>query len=396
MGHQLIVNIEAMNDARKEAAQAEEGRLAEAARLEEKIAEVASLQEALQKEGQALADLRATLEEERKKAETEVSELKAQIPTLVLEAMVRAVEEFKTSSKMRDLKVEFGQAAFIKGFELCQEKVVGKFLELDLSFLDEASDGEAGPSEATAGLPPAGTSSTAAAAATDLPGAPSSSTSAPECPVEALPLTQGIPMKLMIRDLRRKVRHLTKKSKKLDDELHRLRKSHSEVTAEATCFRDVHKKGLMDYIRRKADFMTELEELRKRASDQSWTQASKISSLEVELAAAREKIDQLEGSSSWLATQADRDQDWSKKFSNLQKQLQDTEVNYNAYRVGRCGQVEDYRRKLKTVTDEVACLRRQLSERVQSASAQDSDELRSLRGTMEELSVALGQKKAEL
>ena len=92
-------------------------------------------------------------------------------------AMVRAAEEFKTSSEMRDLKVEFGQAAFIKGFELCQEKVIEKFPELDLGFLDEASDDEAGPSEAAAGLPPVETSSTAAA---DLSGAPSSPTFAPE------------------------------------------------------------------------------------------------------------------------------------------------------------------------------------------------------------------------
>ena len=169
-----------MNDARKEAAQAEEGRLAEAAHLKEKIVEVASLQKALQKEGQTSADLRATLKEERKKAEAEVSELKVQIPTLISKAMVRAVEEFKTSSEMRDLKVEFGQAAFIKGFELCQEKVVRKFFELDLGFLDEASDDEAGPSEAAAGLSPAETFSTTVATAVDLPRASSSPTSAPE------------------------------------------------------------------------------------------------------------------------------------------------------------------------------------------------------------------------
>ena len=47
-------------------------------------------------------------------------------------------------------------------------------------------------------------------------------------------------------------------------------------------------------------------------------------------------------------------------------------------------------------TDEVACLQRQLSERVQSAFTQGSDKLRSLRGTMEELSVALGRGEAEL
>ena len=50
IGHQLLANIEAMNNARKEATQAEEGHLTEAAHLKEKIIEVASLQEALQKE----------------------------------------------------------------------------------------------------------------------------------------------------------------------------------------------------------------------------------------------------------------------------------------------------------------------------------------------------------
>ena len=169
-----------MNNVKKEAAQVEEGRQVEAARLKEKVAEVASLQEALLKEEQTSTDLKATLEEERRKAEAEVSKLKEQIPTLVSEARAQAVEEFKTSFEMRDLNIKFSQATFIKGFELCQEKVVGKFPELDLSFLDEASDDEAGPSEAATGLPPVGTSSTAAAAVTDLPGVPSSSTSAPE------------------------------------------------------------------------------------------------------------------------------------------------------------------------------------------------------------------------
>ena len=110
----------------------------------------------------------------------QVSELKAQIPSLVSEVGARAMEEFKTSSKIEDLQVQFGQDAFIKGFELCQEKVVRKFFELDLGFLDETSDNEARPSEAAAGPPPVGTSSTAVAAATDLSGALSSSTSVSE------------------------------------------------------------------------------------------------------------------------------------------------------------------------------------------------------------------------
>ena len=91
---------------------------------------------------------------------------------------------------------------------------------------------------------------------------------------------------------------MTKKSKKLEDELHRLKESHSEATVEATRFRDLHKKSLMEYTKRKADFITELEELRKCASDWSWTQASKISFLKVELMTARKKIGRLEGSSS--------------------------------------------------------------------------------------------------
>ena len=101
-----------MKIAKRETARAEEGRLAKTAHLEEKIIEVTSLQEALQKEGQTSSDLRTALEEERKKAEAKVSELKAQvfelkawIPSLVLEAGARAVEEFKASSEMEDLQV---------------------------------------------------------------------------------------------------------------------------------------------------------------------------------------------------------------------------------------------------------------------------------------------------
>ena len=47
-------------------------------------------------------------------------------------------------------------------------------------------------------------------------------------------------------------------------------------------------------------------------------------------------------------------------------------------------------------TDEVAHLQRQLSEGAQFAPVRDPDELQSLRRTVEELSVALGEGKAEL
>ena len=79
IGHQLVANVEAVKIVKREAARVEEGRLAEAASLKEKIAEVISLQEVLEKEGQTSSDLRTALEEERKKAEVEVSKLKTQV-----------------------------------------------------------------------------------------------------------------------------------------------------------------------------------------------------------------------------------------------------------------------------------------------------------------------------
>ena len=63
---------------------------------------------------------------------------------------------------------------------------------------------------------------------------------------------------------------MTKKSKKMEGELRRLREGHSEANAEATHFRNLHVKGIMEYSRRKADFAKELEECKKSASDRIW------------------------------------------------------------------------------------------------------------------------------
>ena len=152
IGHQLLANIEATNRARRDTVQVEERCWAKVARLKEKAAEVVALQEALEREKQAREEEKQTLEETVRKAEAEVANLAEQISVLVLEARVLAVEEFKTSTEMRDLNVQFGQEAFIKGFELCQEKVARKFLELDLSFLGEESEDEVGPSPATTAI----------------------------------------------------------------------------------------------------------------------------------------------------------------------------------------------------------------------------------------------------
>ena len=127
-----------------------EGQQAEAARLKEMALEAASLREVLERERQTSVEQKAALEEMVRRVEAEVANMAEQIPTLVSEARGQAMEEFKASIEMKKLKVEFGQAAFNKGFELCQKKMIMKFSELDLSFLDEASEDEAGPSTAVA------------------------------------------------------------------------------------------------------------------------------------------------------------------------------------------------------------------------------------------------------
>ena len=136
----------------------------------------------------------------------------------------------------------------------------------------------------------------------------------------------------MIQRLKKEVLHLTKKLKKMEGELRRLREGHSEATAEATHFRNLHVKGIMEYSRRKADFAKELKECKKSASDRIWAQAARISALKVELSAAKGKIGQLEGNSSRLLARVDGDQKWSKKVSDLQQQLQDVEVSHDVHR----------------------------------------------------------------
>ena len=153
IGHQLFAYIETVSRMRRDILQAEERCQAEVARLQAKSAEVATLQEALEREKQAREEERQILEESARKAEAEVTHLVEQSSVLVSEARALAVEEFKASTEMRDLNVQFGQEAFTKGFELCQEKVASKFLELNLSFLEESED-EAGPSSAATAVAP--------------------------------------------------------------------------------------------------------------------------------------------------------------------------------------------------------------------------------------------------
>ena len=71
-------------------------------------------------------------------------------------------------------------------------------------------------------------------------------------------------------------------------------------------------------------------------------------------------------------------------------------MSHDVDRVGWHRQVEEYKGRLRVATDEVAHLQRQLADRAQLTSARDSDELQSLRETIEGISVTLGEKTAEL
>ena len=175
-----------------------------------------------------------------------------------------------------------------------------------------------------------------------------------------------------------------------------MREGHSEATAEATHFRNLHLKEIMEYSRRKADFTKELEECKKSASDRIWAQAARISALKVELSAAKGKIGQLEENSSRLLARVDDEQRWSQKVSDLQQQLQDVEVSHDVQRASWRRQVEEYKGRFRTAADEVVRLQRQLASRAQLTSARDSDELQALRGTVEGISVSLGEKTVEL
>ncbi|EHA8589317.1 hypothetical protein COCNU_scaffold009135G000010 [Cocos nucifera] len=134
------------------------GKVAEAERLaEEKTVENESLRRALRKEKLISTELKATLaleEEKKKEAEIKIVELEVRMSKSISKATVRAMEEFMASSKM-DLNIAFDQKAFIKDFELYEGRVAQRFPELDLSFLEEELDEEAGPSGAAANPSPA-------------------------------------------------------------------------------------------------------------------------------------------------------------------------------------------------------------------------------------------------
>ncbi|KAG1365009.1 hypothetical protein COCNU_12G000090 [Cocos nucifera] len=116
----------------------------------EKVVENECLHGALQKKEFISIGLKMVLalEERRKEVEGRVAELEFHEAKSISEAVAQTVEEFKSSSKMRDLNIAFSQKTFIKDFELYEGKVARRFSELDLEFLEEDDDKEVGPSDA--------------------------------------------------------------------------------------------------------------------------------------------------------------------------------------------------------------------------------------------------------
>ena len=71
-------------------------------------------------------------------------------------------------------------------------------------------------------------------------------------------------------------------------------------------------------------------------------------------------------------------------------------MSHDVQRASWRRQVEEYKGRFRQAADEVVRLQRQLVTRAQLANAQDTEELQALRGTVEGISVSLGEKTAEL
>ena len=73
-------------------------------------------------------------------------------------------------------------------------------------------------------------------------------------PIEVAPLPEGVSLKSIIKDLKRKVYHLKKRLKKTEDELQRFRKNTSKVMIEVTHLRKLLMRDSTDFTIRKGSF----------------------------------------------------------------------------------------------------------------------------------------------
>ncbi|KAG1365731.1 hypothetical protein COCNU_12G007310 [Cocos nucifera] len=163
-GHHILAHLKRANCQEVEALKVQKDlqveidclqeKVTEAERLaEEKAAENENLCRVLRKEELISTGLKIALaleEEKKKEVEIKVPELEVKMSKSISKAGAQAVEEFKASSKMKDLNIAFGRKAFIKSFELCEGRMAQKFSKLDLSLLEEEPNEEMGSSSAAA------------------------------------------------------------------------------------------------------------------------------------------------------------------------------------------------------------------------------------------------------
>ncbi|EHA8586220.1 hypothetical protein COCNU_scaffold000109G000010 [Cocos nucifera] len=304
---------------------------------------------------------------------------------LISEAMIRAIEEFKTSLEMRNLNIKFGQKMFIKGFELYEGRVAQMFPKLSLSFLKEKEDDvDVGPSNAV--VDPtfnelASDPSEPIVEVSKLIREPEvvesdlalPSVVPPESPTNTDPLPQGVLIKSLIKNLRRKIHLLRKKLKKMEDDFRASRKNAS-----------------------KDSFRKEIVELKRNANDKFWALTAKISSLEADPKNAEKKIHLLERSSPWSIDKARYDWDWSIKFFQLWKQLQDTQDWHNSYRVIWTDKMSRLEGELKVARDEVAHLRKRLHNNRRASVSGELEEIAFLKRTISEHSEVVGAEQVEV
>ncbi|EHA8588133.1 hypothetical protein COCNU_scaffold004190G000010 [Cocos nucifera] len=262
--------------------------------LETHSFEVECLQKELREEHGEMARLRAELaleKEEKRKVQEEVNA-----------TMERALQDFKSSKDMEDIKIAFAQEAFLEGFQVCLGLIIENFFDIDVDLLLEEPENRASPLCTDAKVTPAAhaieatpviSKSVGAAfepalenVLTSPVGEPPENASdnqghTPHSLVDADPLPQGVSFKPLIRGLKKKVHLLRKKLKK----------------------------DVVSFSIQKGSFEKKITELKRNASDKSWALTAKISFLEADLKEAKEKNYLLEGSSPWSTEKAQYDWD---------------------------------------------------------------------------------------
>ncbi|EHA8587441.1 hypothetical protein COCNU_scaffold002240G000010 [Cocos nucifera] len=155
LGHYLFAHSEAVDQKQAEASKA-----LKEARAEAKMAraKVESIRVALKIQSTKVEHLREEWRVEREKtmklriALAQEREEKGKAQEGVDAAVEEAIESFKSSRDMEDIKIAFAQEAFIEGFQIYLGRVAKNFSKVDLDLLMKESDDRADPSSLRVGV----------------------------------------------------------------------------------------------------------------------------------------------------------------------------------------------------------------------------------------------------